>query len=249
MTAAVAATPVLHAQPSPRIRILVGDPHPLVRQGLITLLAGEPDFDVIGEADDRDSAFDQMHALTPGVALLAAALLSPGGVRDTRHWPLRNGHNGQTAASRAASAGAACRIVALVESLEVSEVERLLLGGVRGLIRKTDPVAIVAKCIRKVHEGQLWLARPVLADLVMLLSEARDPQSTSVAHTLGLTTRELQVLQLVASGDTNKGIARQLSVCEDTIKHHLTRVFDKTGSSNRTELVMFAYHHGLIRPD
>jgi two-component system, NarL family, nitrate/nitrite response regulator NarL len=95
--------------------------------------------------------------------------------------------------------------------------------------------------------GQHWVGQSLVNDLLELVRAATRPSGVSQKHPFGLTRREREVLALVAAGYPNKEIARTCAVSEETIKHHLTRMFDKVGASNRLELAMVATEAGLIR--
>ena len=103
---------------------------------------------------------------------------------------------------------------------------------------------LLFKSIRCVFRGELWLGRDAMVDVVQALSFLRSQRNQSPAE--GLTAREREVVTLVVSGYTNKDIARTLSICHDTVKRHLTNIFDKTGVSNRLELALFAIHHHFV---
>ncbi len=127
-------------------------------------------------------------------------------------------------------------------------VETLQLGA-RGFVARTTAGELVCKSIRKVNSGELWIGRDMMTEVVRALSAAAPAGETPAHSDFGLTRREREILTLVVQGETNKGIARRLSVGEDTIKHHLTSIFNKTGVSTRLELALFAIHYHLVETD
>jgi DNA-binding NarL/FixJ family response regulator len=118
--------------------------------------------------------------------------------------------------------------------------------GARGLVLKSAPAELFCKCIRKVRDGELWFNRDTIGAFVQSLGAAAAEPIGSPVH-IRLTPREHEITRHIVSGDTNQVIARRLSVGEDTVKHHLTNIFNKTGLSSRVELALFALHHGLVK--
>jgi DNA-binding NarL/FixJ family response regulator len=216
------------------IQILIADDHTVMREGLRALLAPHSDFSVVGEAQNGCDALRLAAELGPDVMLLDCSLpdLSAIDVMRELH-----------------SCGVrAPRTILLNAAVDTLDVVSFLRWGGRGVLSKEAPTAMIFKSIRKVHRGEVWIGRDRIADVLtaLLSGEAGEPNP---ATAVGLTRREREVLQLVFEGETNKGIANRLTVAEDTIKHHLTNIFDKTGASNRLELVRFALHHRLLTAD
>jgi DNA-binding NarL/FixJ family response regulator len=129
-------------------------------------------------------------------------------------------------------------LTAAIESHQVLEAVRL---GVRGVVQKDAATELLLKAIRTVMSGQYWVGREKVADIVELL---RRPTPTGRKN-FGLTPRELEIVGTVVSGFSNRDIAQKLKVSEDTVKHHLTNIFNKTGVSSRLELALFAINHQL----
>ena len=123
-------------------------------------------------------------------------------------------------------------------------LEALRLGA-RGVVLKDSAIGLLFKCIRTVMAGEYWVDRESVADLVLYLRQAPEPRSPA-KKTFRLTPRELQVISTVVAGYPNKEIARRFSISEDTVKHHLSSIFDKCGVSNRLELAIFAINHHLV---
>jgi DNA-binding NarL/FixJ family response regulator len=137
------------------------------------------------------------------------------------------------------------RTVLMTAGVEKSDMVRMLQYGVRGLVLKGAPTEMLFKCVRKVHRGELWIGRETVTDLLDLLSTAEDMHTARRQRDFGLTPREREIIRLVVEGEANKGIAQRLSIGEDTVKHHLTSSFNKTGTSSRLELALFAIDHQL----
>ena len=125
-------------------------------------------------------------------------------------------------------------------------VEALLLGA-SGVVMKDTSPQLLFKAISMVMEGQYWIGRESVTDIIQTLREmASSVRNEQRKHMFGLTTRELEIVSALAEGETNKDIARRLSVSEETVKHHLTNIYNKVGVSQRLELVLFALRHNLI---
>src|SRR5262249_22320590 len=128
----------------------------------------------------------------------------------------------------------------------------LLKVGARGIVSKDSSELHLFKSIRSVFSGDIWLKRHELADAVQAITAANDATSVeSSAHAIvessvRLTTRQREVLALVASGGTNKEVARRLAISEETVKHHITNLLHRTGMSSRVELAVFAIERRLV---
>jgi two-component system, NarL family, nitrate/nitrite response regulator NarL len=213
------------------IQILIADDHTVVREGLTALLTPHSDFLVVGAAQNGWDAVRLAIELVPDVMLLDRSLPDLSAMDVMRELRGRGVQSPRTILYSSA-----------VDNHDV--LSFLRLGG-RGVLSTDAPTAMIFKSIRKVHRGEVWIGRDVMGDIVAALTASGEPQPAPPRE-IGLTPREREVLQLVFEGETNKGIANRLAVAEDTIKHHLTNIFDKTGASNRLELVRFALYHGLL---
>jgi two-component system nitrate/nitrite response regulator NarL len=218
-----------------RIRVLIADDHRLFRDGLRKLFDGEAGFQIVGEAADGPQAVRMAADDGADVVLLDVNMPGMAGLEALRELPAR---------------APKVRPVLLTAGVEKSQLMTAIQLGARGVVLKNSAPTVLFKCIRSVVAGQYWLERSSVADLVELLrrlaEEVKDDQRRS---RFGLTPRELEIVSAVAAGDTNKGIAERLSLSEDTVKHHLTHVFDKLGVFTRLELALYAINHGLLPDD
>jgi DNA-binding NarL/FixJ family response regulator len=149
-------------------------------------------------------------------------------------------------ALRALGSAHAMRAIVLGADLSRADVVAAVHLGVRGLLLKDASTATLFEAIMCVAAGQYWISQSLLTHLVESVRPLlQSPEANVTLPTSKLTRRERQVLNLVIAGCTNKEIAHQCSVSEQTVKHHLTRMFDKVGASNRLELAMVATQHGI----
>ena len=213
-----------------RVTIIIADDHAIVREGLQMLLQAEPAFQVIGEAVDGAEAVQLVQTLEPDVLLLDVAMPRLGGLAALREL---------------ASASVSVRSIMLAAAITQEDIVLALQLGARGVVLKETASKMLFACIRAVMAGQYWVGRDTVAGLVEALRSLSSSRSKR-HQDFGLTPRQLEVVLHVVGGLSNKEIAQTLSLSEDTIKHHLTNIFDKTGVSNRLEVALFATHHGMV---
>jgi two-component system, NarL family, nitrate/nitrite response regulator NarL len=213
------------------IRILIADDHPIFRDGLRRLLEAEPGFEVAGEAADGEEAVRQVQERKPDILLLDLAMPKLPGLETLR---------------ALTSVDWTVRTIILTAAIEKSQIVEALQLGARGVVMKESATATMLKSIHAVMDGEFWVGRESVSSLVNLLREATaSPQRPRM---FGLTPRELDVVAAIVSGLTNRDIALKFSISEQTVKHHLTSIFDKLGVSNRLELALFAVNHRLTNP-
>lgn len=215
------------------IRVVIADDHPIFRDGLRRLLESEPGFQVVGEAQDGAEAVKLARAVKPDILLLDMAMPKVTGL---------------LALQEMADAGDSVRTILLTASIGEEDMVTALQLGARGVVMKDAATQILFKSIRSVMDGQYWVGRAGVTNLVQTLRKMMAANTEQAnKRTFGLTKRELEVIGAIVAGYSNKDIAREFKISEDTVKHHLTNVFDKVGVSSRLELALFAVNHKLVQ--
>jgi len=218
------------AQP---IRIVIADDHPIFRDGLRRLLEAEPDLKVVGEACDGAEAVKFTRQLKPDILLLDLAMPRHPGLE-----ALREMSSGQTSNS--------VRVILLTAAAEKNQIVEALQLGARGVVLKDSATQLLLKSIHTVMAGEYWVGRESVSNLVQFLRTLMQSSGEEARQKkFGLTPRELEIVSTVVAGYCNKEIAEYFKISEDTVKHHLSNIFDKLGVSTRLELALFAVNQGL----
>ena len=214
------------------IDIVISDDHALFREGLRKLLEAEPGMRIVGEAEDGEDTVRVVGHLKPHVLLLDLSLPKLSGLE---------------VLAELGKLAIQTRTIMLTAAIEREQVIEALQLGVRGIVLKHSALHLLLKSIRCVNEGQYWIGQEGVSDLIHALRRMKPSHSASSAtRTYGLSSREMEVVALIVAGYTNKDLARELGISENTAKHHLTNIFDKLGVSNRLELVLYAVDNGLV---
>ena len=204
------------------ISVLIVEDHPIVREGVTSVLKREADIDVVGAADSIGEGLRLAAKLHPDIVLLDLKLPDAGA---------RDG---------VASFAADHRGIVVFTAYDTDDdVFRAIRGGARGYLLKGSPAAEIAHAIRQVHAGESFLSPRIAAKLVKGVT--LPPGRTGL-----LSARELGVLRLVAAGLSNRQIAETLTISERTVKFHVTAIFNKLGADNRAQAVAIAAERGLL---
>jgi two-component system, NarL family, nitrate/nitrite response regulator NarL len=214
-----------------QISILIVETCPVFLEGLALLLGREPGFHVAGKAFDLGEAVRMARELTPDVLLISVSSVSR---------PILDARRGLE------ESPIGMRIVFFAPAIERTQITELLRQGVRGVISREASPAVLAECIRAVMTGQYWLERETVSDVVEALCEDTHSNGNGAAENFGLTRRELEIIGAVVAGCANREVAEQLGLREQTVKHYVSRIFDKVGVSTRLELALFALNHRLV---
>jgi two-component system nitrate/nitrite response regulator NarL len=217
----------------PAVRILLADDHPVVRIGVRNMLQSNEGFSVIGEAGDGDEAITQTLDLLPDILLLDLNMPRLPGLE----------------AMRAIMSGSpAVKIILLTSTVTPQEIIEALQIGARGIVLKDALADHLTNAIRTVFSGDYWIGGKRVVNLVGALHDLMKQAAVPERKTFGLTPREMEVVGCIVEGCSNRDIAKQFTLSEETVKRHLSNIFDKTGVSTRLELAMFAIAHRLVAP-
>jgi DNA-binding NarL/FixJ family response regulator len=215
---------------SPLVRVLVVDDHALFRHGLLQVLRTAPDIEVVGEARDALSAIELAAEWLPDVVLMDVRM---------------PGMNGIEAARRIRAAQPAVRILMLTESEEEDDLYGAVRAGATGYLLKEVAIDEIADAIRAVASGQA-LVSPMMTTKLLSEFNALSRRVEEEHDARRLTPRELEVLRLIARGLSNKDIATELVIAENTVRNHVRNILEKLEVRSRVEAAMYAVREKLV---
>ncbi len=212
------------------IKILLVDDHEVVRTGLKMTLELEDDLQVVGQAASGEEALDRLELTHPDVVLMDVMMDGMGGIAACRE---------------VVSRGTGARVLMLTSSSDDEAVLSSLIAGAAGYLLKNVGREELIRSVRLVAEGKSTLDPAVTAKVTARLIEMASGK-TAATESGPLSSRELEVVELVAQGLTNREIASQLVIAEKTARNHVSRILEKLGLSRRTEAAAWAIKQGLI---
>ena len=214
------------------IRVLIVDDHEIVREGLQTLLAEEPDFEVVGTTGNGAAAVELAEANKPDVIVMDLVMPELDGIEATR---------------RIVSKDPAARVLVLTTFADDRRVREAIQAGATGYLLKDILKADLLRALRDAAVGRPSLHPEVQQHLMReVAGKAASSQVQAPPH-LSLTEREISILRLIAEGRSNKEIASTLYLTEGTIKGYVSTIFDKLGVEDRTQAALYAVKHGLAQ--
>lgn len=216
------------------VRIVIADDHPIFRDGLRRLLEDEPTFSIVGEAANGREVVRLVHEHRPDVVLLDLAM---------------PGASGLDALRELAAAGHTARVVMLTASIDNTDAVTAIRLGARGVVLKEAATQVLIAGINRVMAGEYWVGQGGAASRSGALEPLLGVGQSAFPATFDLTAREREIVAAVVSAFSNKEIARKFAITENTVKHHLTNIFNKLGVANRLELAMFARNQNLQLPE
>ncbi|HXV98120.1 MAG TPA: response regulator transcription factor [Anaerolineae bacterium] len=222
------------------VKVLVVDDQQLMRDGISSLLSIQEGVEVIGTAANGQEAIDQALALSPDIILMDVRM------------PVMNGI---TATEQIRRQLPTCQVLMLTTFDDEKDIIKALIAGASGYLLKDIPAQDLAHAVRLAHRGIYQLEPSIAGKLVGVLNKQAEttpvPSPTeasaqAVAAQFDLTEREVEVLQLIATGATNREIAEQLVVSEGTVKNHVSNILSRLGLRDRTQAAIFARENNLL---
>ena len=212
------------------IQVLIADDHAIFRQGLRKLFDEHAEFIVVGEAASGAEVIDAVKQLSPDILLLDLQLGDMTGLDVLRRL----------------GTGLKTKIILLGADIQRADELTAILLGALGVVGKYSASETLFRSIRVVMDGEMWVTRDVIAELISML-RGREGSSGEAMNHFGLTGRELEIVKAVVQGMGNREISETLGISQFTVKHYMTRIFDKLLVANRVELALFATRQGLAQ--
>jgi len=214
------------------VTVLLADDHPIVRQGLRHLFDAEPDLKIVGEASDGLQAVQLTEKFKPNVLIVDIMMPGLNGLEVLRRVKDRS--------------PSTCSIVLSMQSADVYVVEALKSGALGYVLKETGPSELI-NAVQQVIAGKRYLSPMLSERLIDVLLQTTDGLTRDPYETL--TNREREILQMVAEGMTTSAIAKRLSISPRTAELHRSRMMDKLGLNNQTELIRYALKRGILPMD
>jgi len=227
---------------SVRLSVLLASDFPILRDSMTNLLGAEPELEVVATTDVQDDVLNLAQAHSPRVAVLDLS------VEWAHLCELVAGLSAQNVSP-----------LLMNDRVDEAQVVELLRQGACGIIPRRTTPDILRKSVRAIGSGEIWITRRAITKLLEKVQGSEPQRETPIVapaagpitleqarNRFNLTRRELQMVQALAEGMSNKDIASDFGISESTVKHHLTSIFDKVGVHSRLELATFAAYHGLV---
>ncbi|MDR7238355.1 MULTISPECIES: response regulator transcription factor [Neobacillus] len=209
------------------IRVVFVDDHEMVRIGVSSYLSAQPDIEVVGEADDGKKGVELALELRPDIILMDLVMKEMDGIEATRQiieqWP-------------------EAKIIIVTSFLDDEKVYPALEAGATSYMLKTSKAGEIANAVRATYHGQSVLEPEVTGKMMVKMRQ----KNTHLPHE-DLTTREIEILLLMAEGKTNQDIADDLFIALKTVKTHVSNILSKLNVQDRTQAVIYAFKHSLIK--
>lgn len=213
------------------ITIMIVDDHVVIRSGLRMLIEHDQNMRVVGMAGNREEALERAASETPDVIILDLLL---------------GDEDALTFLPELCQTSPKSRVLILTGVQNPDSHRRAIRRGAMGIVLKEHAADQLLKAIKKVHEGEVWIERSMVGDMIQELSRPAmvDPELVKIES---LTEREREVISLIGEGLKNKQVGERLFISETTVTHHLSSVFSKLEVSDRLELIIYAFRHGLAK--
>ena len=215
----------------PPITIMIIDDHVVIRSGLRMLIEHDQRMQVVAQAGNRIEALERAAGSRPDVIILDLLL---------------GDEDGLSFLPELCQASPNSRVLVLTGVQSADAHRRAIRRGALGIVLKEHAAEQLLKAIMKVYEGEVWIERSMMGSMIQELNKPTqvDPEVTKIKS---LTDREREVIALIGEGLKNKQVGERLFISETTVTHHLSSVFDKLDVSDRLELIIYAFRHGLAK--
>jgi two-component system nitrate/nitrite response regulator NarL len=215
------------------LSIVILDNHALVRAGFRLLLDRYPTMKVVGEAGDLSAGLEIVARNKPDIVLFEFNLSE---------------QENTAVITQILQASEKSRLILVTGIPDPSVSQAAVENGVMGVVLKTQSPEVLIKAIEKVHSGEVWLERLLIANVISRLSrnqfDKKNPEENGISI---LSDREREIVRLIGQGLKNRKISTLLCISETTVRHHLTSIYSKLGVSDRLELLVFAHRYGLVK--
>jgi len=211
-------------------QVLIVDDHAIFRQGLRKLFDEHAEFTIVGEASSGAEAVAAVKQYTPDILLLDLQLGDMTGLDVLRRL----------------GTGLKTKTILLGADIQRADELTAILLGASGVVGKYSASETLFRSIKVVMEGEMWVKREVIAELIGMLRGREGATGDTLGH-FGLTARELEIVKAVVQGMGNREISESLGISQFTVKHYMTRIFDKLLVANRVELALFATRQGIAQ--
>lgn len=214
------------------VRVVLVDDHAILRQSLKMLLGARPEIEIVGEASDGREAIALCERLKPDVVLMDLSMPELNGIEATRQLK---------------RSCPATRVIVLSAYGDQDQLREALRAGATGYVIKRSDIEELTMAIQMVRRGNTYFSADLASsvDISEVIYQSRRPEARSDADSL--TSREREVLQLIAEGNTGKDIAGKLYISPKTVEGHKTRIMSKVGARNRADLIRFALRSGIVK--
>jgi DNA-binding NarL/FixJ family response regulator len=213
-----------------KITVLIVDDHPVFRRGLVMILGAHTDIEVVGEAADGIEAVEKASELQPSVVIMDIQMPRS---------------NGVTATEELRKVAPNSKVLILTVSQKNGDVFEAMQAGAKGYLLKHVDIEELVAAVKAVAMGNIIISQSIAGKLIDYLRPVGESAENNDMPALSM--REIEVLRLVASGDSNREVANQLSICEATVKAHLRNIMDKMQVKNRAQAVARAINNGVLK--
>ncbi|HET7711078.1 MAG TPA: response regulator transcription factor [Thermoanaerobaculia bacterium] len=209
------------------ITVLVADDHPIVRRGVIQVFEEDEELDVVGECEDGEAALEAIQKSVPDVAIVDLRMPRLDGMEVLR---------------RLHRSGSTTRVILLTGNLTDSDVVEAMKLGVKGIVLKEMAPKLLVQCVKKVAAGGVWIEKDAVSRAMEKLLQ-EEAKGAVIRETL--TRREVEIVQMLTTGLSNREIADKLFISEGTVKSHLHTIYEKLGLKSRLQLAAWARENGI----